>query len=207
MKFFAKKPTQPDSLFAAWSYKTAWYAIKAPADYEKIDAILGIRKLRETPWREGVSATYANGAGKEIFITPQVEGWVFVVGQALALSLREDLTDIEDKICVLSKEFGEAQFFANHRVVELNIWARAINGELKRSFYYLGESGEVYRNVGEPTSIEKDLVYLSTPMENWEDFPNESDVLKVASSWSIDPQTFEEEKFQSELKDGYMGVA
>jgi hypothetical protein len=138
-------------------------------------------------------------------MTPQVEGWVFVVGPALVSTLREDLTDIENKVCALSKEFGEAQFFANHRIVEMNIWVRAINGDLARSFYYLGESGETYRNFGELSSIEKDFTYLSTPMETWEDFPNEEDILKVASSWSINPQSFEDEKYQSELMDGYMG--
>ncbi|HEV7121226.1 MAG TPA: hypothetical protein VGN56_00195, partial [Candidatus Paceibacterota bacterium] len=82
MNFFSKKPAQLDSLVAAWSYKTAWYAIKAPAEHEKIASILDAQKLAVTPWREGVSTTYANPLGKEIFMTPQVEGWVFVVGPA-----------------------------------------------------------------------------------------------------------------------------
>ncbi len=124
----------------------------------------------------------------------------------LASYANEKLVNIfEGNLSSLSKQYGEAQFFASHRVVEMNIWARAVQGEVVRSYCYLGESGEVYRNLGEPTAAENGFSFLAQPVEEWETFPSEEDVLTVASAWSVNPLLFEDKKDSLESVMGYLG--
>ena len=69
------------------------------------------------------------------------------------------MTDQELEILLnkLSLEFGEAQFFGNHRVVEYHNWMKSINGKTERIYAYIGERGENIKVFGNPSEIEKDL--------------------------------------------------
>jgi len=49
------------------------------------------------------------------------------------------------------------QLFVTHRVVELHRWEQAANGELIRSFEYLGERGADHPLVWPPQEVERNL--------------------------------------------------
>jgi hypothetical protein len=107
-------------------------------------------------------------------------------------------------LCILSKEFGEAQFFCTHRIVEYHCWALATNGQVNRVYSYLGESGENIVIEGQPTTFEQTLNLVNTfsdeaKNENYyeqEDlvWASEELVMEVAKHWSIDPTKLGERK-------------
>ena len=102
----------------------------------------------------------------------------------------------EKRIIALSKQFGEAQFFASMRVGSAYLWARAIDGKLVRLFY---EGDGTRRVEGSETPEEKDLNFKffdsSSPEPKepgyWQrkdlTIVDEYSVLNVANKWSVDP--------------------
>ena len=199
------KPGLPQS----FGYKVAWLSLKT-IDTEAVAEALGLKKVRRANWKTGLEEAYKQVRSRPdkcgLFITPPLGAWTLVVGQGLcAWCADEDLTSvIQSKLSDLSRIFGEAQYFLTHRVVEMHVWARAINGNLIRGFAYLGDSGETPWNEGPQTEVEKRLGINffdhSSPEaetdEYWkrEDltFPNEEYVMQVAEGWSISPVRIEE---------------
>ncbi|MBQ0896207.1 hypothetical protein KBX37_24455 [Micromonospora sp. U56] len=98
------------------------------------------------------------------------------------------------------------QFFANERVPDYHVWARAVDGELPRAYCFIGERGEVPLFVGDPTADEIELgigIRGTEPgWEHWSDdewtawyetTPSESDVMAMAGRWSIDPSAIDDD--------------
>src|SRR5688572_827758 len=131
-----------------FGFKCAWFAIKTD-NRSAVQAALGLQDHHEVSWQEGIAGAYES----EVFVSDPLMGWVFIVGQALP----DDRERIEALLKTLSRQFSEAQYFATHRVVELQAWARAQNGSLLRSYKYLGESGEVLWVHGKPSPEEQAL--------------------------------------------------
>jgi hypothetical protein len=63
----------------------------------------------------------------------------------------------------------------------------AKQGRLVRCFAYIGERGETLCQSGTVTDAEKTLKFASAPPD--QRFPNEEDVMMLASQWSFDPST------------------
>ncbi len=113
----------------------------------------------------------------------------------------QGVREVERLIARISAEFGEVQAFATHRVVEYHHWMLARNGALVRSLAYIGESGEVLADSGEPTPVEIGFDWYplrrddsDLDEEEPEDegtWPDEEAVMKVAGEWSINPQLLE----------------
>jgi hypothetical protein len=138
---------EPDAP-APFGYTCAWFAVRSQSP-EDVIASLGDAKPTPSDWESEIDAAY-DGA---IFVSPPVHDWVLVVSTSL-LDVNEATLD---RLRALSKHFGEAQFFATHRVPESHAWARARNGEIERAFAYVGESDETLWNVGAPTVAEEGL--------------------------------------------------
>lgn len=85
----------------------------------------------------------------------------------------------------LSREFGEALYFATYRIVEYHAWARAREGRVVRAFAYLGESGEVLLNQGRPTAAEIEAGLEPDAVDEWT--PDDDTVFAIARAWGIDP--------------------
>ncbi len=197
---------QPEALLdipVNFGYKCMWIAVKTN-DKEKIAQLLGLKNTHPQNWKTGIEDAYSG----KIFITPQVGEWTLIVGNGLAgknsKSELDEAHSYEEKIIKLSKEFGEAQFFATHRVTEYHVWAKAIKGKIVRFYSFIGERGENILVEGEPTSAEKRYNLINTFSKEAEDekyfettdlvFPEESLVMKIAANWSVDPTTLEERK-------------
>jgi hypothetical protein len=121
-----------------------------------------------------------------LFLTPPLDGWTLVV---LAPSLAEAPFDF----AALSRELGEVQKFGSHRVVESHEWQRWVDGSPVRRYWWVGESGEIRLDDGEPAAAEGSLARKGDLDGEWDalDFPEEDTVLAVAAEWSIDPTTLD----------------
>lgn len=138
-------------------------------------------------WADGVAAVYAGDERPApVFVGGPVDGWVLVpVGSALAAAGEFDLA-------ALSTRFGEVQRFASHRVVEAHEWERWVDGSPVRRYGWLGESGELLFNEGEPGALDEDL--LPDSDADWSDWElaDEERVMEIAGAWSVDPTSLDD---------------
>jgi hypothetical protein len=146
---------------------------------------LGLKDVRAATW--DIDPYHPRG----VFVSPSVLGWTFVLGLDIEPHNPEFRPFLED----LSRRFGEVQYFATQRVVDLQAWAKATNGRVTRAYRWLGESGEVFPDIGDLTPEEQELgfsrfINSRTLGGDWEeaDFPDEEDVMRIAGKWSVNPQ-------------------
>ena len=188
----------------AFGYKSAWFALRTSRGAEIVEA-LELESVRRVSWKTGLSHAWDGGP----FVSPAVAGWTLVV-EAPAIS-EGNKEAILDQLSSLSARFGEAQYFATHRVVELHAWARARDGEIERAYCWLGESGITVLDRGEETELERDLhLHLleegAEDTGEWDDgleVPDEETVMEIARNWSLSPTDLEELDSEPEL--GWIG--
>ena len=205
MESFEKKlfetPTDKQKIIdypISFGYKCMWFAIKS-GNKDKIISKLNYTKIDNCNWSTGIERAY-KGA---IFLTPKIGNWTLVYGNGITIdggSINE-IESIKNMLIKLSNEFGEAQFFNTHRIVEYHCWIKAINGKIKRAYAFLGESCKTIINEGEPTDIESKHNLINTFSEeskidgyfDREDicFPNELLLMEIANSWSVNPSELE----------------
>jgi hypothetical protein len=172
----------------AFGYKCAWLAVRA-ADHADVADALGLDDPTVSTWTDGVGAVYAADASERpapVFVGSPVDGWVLVpFAWPLASPGEFDLG-------ALSSRFGEAQRFVTHRVVDAHSWERWVDGQPIRRYGWLGESGELEFNEGEPGELEQDL--LPDGAADWDDweFADEERVIQLAGAWSVDPTRLDE---------------
>jgi hypothetical protein len=174
----------------------AWLAVDT-ADTATVATILDLRGAREATWEEGIEAAYRSS----VFVTPPVGDWTLAASTALFPPNRVD-EFVKPLLERLSRQFGDAQYFCTHRDVGLHIWARAHNGRLVRGYGSLGQKGLTLWDEGSPTKEERDLGFRflgrqSPAVEQGQNkevmLPGEEDVMLLASYWSIDPTTLDEQ--------------
>lgn len=182
-----------------FGYKTVWIAVKTN-NKERVAAILELKNIQDSNWKSGIETAYNEG----IFITPSIGDWTLAIGIKLANGELEDINKLEKMLNKLSSELGEAQSFGTHRVVEYHHWMKSVNGQITRTYAYLGESGENIKVFGELTEPELGLNLINTfskeaALENyWERedlvYADEELVMKIAENWSINPTKLTERK-------------
>ncbi|MBN1982735.1 MAG: hypothetical protein JW795_14475, partial [Chitinivibrionales bacterium] len=181
-----------------FGYKSKWIAVRTN-DKNKTAELLNLKNIQKANWNSGLENAYNNS----VFITPQIGDWILAVGEGLpAGDSEESVKEIKSILEKISKEFGEAQFFCTHRIVEFHSWMKAENGIVKRVYSYLGESGINVSIEGEPTEAEKGYNLINTFSEeakqdtyyDREDlkYPDEEFVMEIAEKWSINPTKIEE---------------
>lgn len=187
--------------------KMAWLALDT-TDTEAVATALGLRETRTATWAEGIDAACRSS----VFVTPPLADWTLAAGAALFPTERTEVF-VKPLLEGLSRQFGDAQYFCTHRDVELHVWARAQKGRLVRGYGWLGDKGLTLWDEGAQTKEERDLgfhfVTVRPPeVESGgkrasEDllFPNEGCVMQLASYWSIDPTTLDEQ-----FKEPVMGL-
>ncbi|MBC7949768.1 MAG: hypothetical protein H7Y42_17925 [Chitinophagaceae bacterium] len=176
-----------------FGYKCMWFAVKT-SDQQKIVTLFKIKNSSKCNWKVGIDKAYTGS----VFITPTIDGWTLACGLGLSTGeSKEGIDEVKQILRILSKEFGEAQFFCTQRVVEYHCWIRATTGQVTRVYSYLGEQGENIAIEGEPTEIEKQYRLVNTFSDEAKDekyfgnkdlvTPDEEFIMKVAEHWSIDP--------------------
>lgn len=187
-----KNQTNPEAPIG-FGYKTMWIAVKTNKQ-ERIAETIGLHKFRPANWRDGINKAYKNA----VLITPEIKGWTLAVGEKLPSGDSiESINQVKSLLIKLSQEFGEAQFFCTHRIVEYHCWVKASNGVIVRTYSYLGENAENIMIDGMPTEIEKKYNLINTfspEAKNDEyferediEYPNEELVMTIAEQWSINP--------------------
>ncbi|CAM3812107.1 hypothetical protein FLGE108171_15655 [Flavobacterium gelidilacus] len=183
-----------------FGYKIVWIAVKTN-DKQKLAKILNLKNTKLSNWKSGIENAYENS----VYITPQIGEWTLAVGMKLISGdSKESIKELEILLNKLSLEFGEAQFFGTHRVVEYHNWMKSVNGKTERIYAYIGESGENIKVFGNPSEIEKDLNLFNSFSKEAEDenywdredliFADEDLVMKIAENWSINPTKLTERK-------------
>lgn len=182
-----------------FGYKCMWIAVKS-AEQDKIADELGIDKSQKTNWKSGIENAYNNS----LFITPAIDGWTLIVGYGFPQEESDtELTRMKNLLNQLSSKFGEAQYFASHRVVDYHCWIKSIDGKTTRVYGFIGESVENIEVFGEETTIEQKYILgntLSEEAKKDEDYflredltyPDEEMVMEIAESWSINPTTLDQ---------------
>jgi len=168
--------------------KQAWLAIRE-GDADRVIAALELRDLGPVPWRDGVDLAYLTD--DRLVLTPPLPGagdapWLLVTGRwLLRAGARVDIVE-------LSAALGtEVQLFATYRVGESHRWERAVDGELVRAFGYVGETGEITEWRGSPDGTERAIGLPDAPDDEADLLVSESDVLRVAGAWSVDPSALD----------------
>ncbi len=203
--------TSPDSP-VPFGYKIAWLAIQS----ENINSVLEVLQLAEMQsanWASGIVAAY----NKYTFVSPPVQGWIFIVSSRLPeLDLPDSSKSWEKMMSTLSKNFSNLQYYASHRVVEYHSWAMFKNGNEIRAFAYIGDGGITAADRGKKTPEEIELkqhFFDERSPEASEDsyweredlkYPDEEDVMNLAGKWSLNPQRLDE--YKNEIGTGYVGV-
>ena len=168
----------------------AWFAVRSE-DPKAVATAIELQNAHAANWEYGISRA-SELDDYRIFVTPPAKGWVLVVGMPV---LFEADAHARERTIELSKQFGEAQFFASVRTSDSYTWVRASKGKLIRLFY---ESDGQRRAEGKETEEEKQLGFKfsdvssseSPRSEQWE--PDEQSVLQIAGRWSIDPTMLSE---------------
>tara|TARA_R110002033_G_scaffold170843_1_gene214467 strand:- start:1621 stop:2346 length:726 start_codon:yes stop_codon:yes gene_type:complete len=184
-----------------FGFKMVWIAVKTNQK-NRLAEIINLKRFKNANWETGIETAYEDG----VFITPQIGEWTLIVGTGIPNKgdNRENIEQLKNLINNLSTEFGEAQFFGTHRVVEFHSWMKSVNGEMQRVYSYVGESMESIEVFGELTEAEDGLNLfnsLSKEAENEEyfersdlDFADEIMVMKIAEKWSVNPTKLTERK-------------
>jgi hypothetical protein len=170
---------------AAFGYKIAWLAVRDSTTDSIADALL-LEKRASVTWQAGVRSAY--GDTNPVFVSPRTGGWVFAVHSGWS-DRRPDLASLSGELDT------EVQYFATHRVVELQRWARAEHGVVSRELFYVGESGEGHAS-GQPTEIEESLGFgwvlpIGEALPDNYETPDEQAVMAIAGGWSINPQALD----------------
>jgi hypothetical protein len=184
-------PSRPPGRPVSFGYKCAWLALRG-VEPQKVVRALPLQKVRQSGWSEGVQAAYEG----KVFVSPSLEGWVFVVSTALPDASARGGDRISPFIARLSRELSAlVLYFGTHRVVEYHAWARAEGGKVLRAFAYLGEQGQTILDVGTKTPEEAQLARQGAP--------NEEAVMRLAGKWSLGPGGFDAKNLDTGT--GYLG--
>ncbi|WP_157651172.1 hypothetical protein [Dechloromonas denitrificans] len=211
---FDQIPDRPED----FGYKVNWFAVRA-SDLNSVVTALEIGSGAPANWASGMAAAYGRTGGTNkgpwIFLSPPVNGWIFVVGSSLPYPVMHTPDrhggigqKFDTILSRLTDHFSEVQFFGSYRVVGFVAWVRA-QRDLPLRVFSFGD-GEVYTNIGNQTLEEARLKFLDlsglSPRAASErlfsvegKLPDETNVLQLAALWSLDPGKLSEIGHQPSL--------
>jgi hypothetical protein len=206
--------TSPD-LPCAFGYRMAWLAVRS-RDARRVVEALGLTAVEPANWRTGVGVVYdPELAERRVFVSPPVNGWVFVVGMALPKAAGSGFADaLTPLLTGLGQSFVEVQYYATAPDRDFHGWARLIDGTLVRAFAVSGE--DIVLNTGRTTKDERALGLKLFELKGVKGrrgdtggelilHPTEAHVMRLAGKWSIDPTTLGPQSGSPSL--GTVGVA
>lgn len=209
--YFAQSPDRP----CAFGCSMAWLAVRGDDPEELVDA-LGLEQAAPCNWNSGIGAVYDATLGtSRVFVSPPVDGWMFVVGLALPHPLGPGFLDkCMPTLVNLGSHFSEAQYFFTYPPIDYYAWAKVKDGRLVRAFG-VSDEGIVW-NKGRPSREERSLGLKLFELRGVRGrkgdaggeiilHPTEDHVLRLASRWSIDPTTLSDADASAGL--GFIGFA
>jgi len=150
----------------------------------EVVARLRLRTVLPANWHAGPTAAAAAG----VFVSPPVDGWIFVAGADLAAADPE--CDVLPMLAAASRG-GTAAWFCSAPDADEFGWALAQDGAIVRAYAYSGEPGHVLWR-GELTAAERDLgCFVDDPRDRSDDdvkwWPDAGTVVALATAWSLAP--------------------
>lgn len=119
----------------------------------------------------------------------------------------DGINKVTELLNQLSSEFGDVNFFANHRVSDFYAWAKSENGKLTRGFA-IADGYEPFWNVGDKSGLEEKFVYpfekSDEPEDLNQDIIDEDMVMRIAGDWSVNPTELDKISGLKNKK-GYIG--
>lgn len=198
-----------------FGYRMAWLAIRTRETRRVID-LLGLTAVEPTNWNTGLGTVYsAEFSANQIFVSPPVDGWTFVVGLPLPQPLGPAFVDKSMALLTaLGERFSEVQYYFAYAPIEFYAWARIVEGRLLRAFA-VGDEGVLW-NMGKQPKEEKLLNLAIQDLRKSPSRkakvkskialqPTENHVIRLAAAWSIDPTRIDAHDTAPAL--GYIGVA
>ena len=178
--------TTPD-LPCDFSHIGGWVCVKGNT-VEQVISALGLKNPTPANWESGVRAADRNFL-KKCFVAG-AGGYVVAIGYCpfgVKMTVKEELATLGNAAAQLE----EMTCFATQSVVDLHVWAK-YRGTLVRGYGWIGESGEIYLNKGEPTPEEIALSYTDFIQDtncDWETarFPDMENVQAMAKAWGLAP--------------------
>lgn len=190
--------TSPD-LPCAFGYRMAWLAVRS-RDPRRVAEALGLMSVESANWRTGIGVVYdPELAERRVFVSPPVNGWVFVVGMALPEPAGAGSGDaFTPLLSGLGQSFVEVQYYATAPDRDFHGWARLIDGTIVRAFAVSGD--DIVLNTGRTTKDERALGLKLFELKGVKGrrgdaggelilHPTEAHVMRLAGKWSIDPTT------------------
>lgn len=117
----------------AFPLPNRWIAIRS-SNTPHLRAVLSLRGPA-VGWSDALS----RARDRELFLSPAVDGWSFVIGGALP-DPAIDVDAVYRMLVGLSREIGEVQFFSLDRVLGFHGWARLRDGRVLRGYAWAGET-------------------------------------------------------------------
>lgn len=186
---------EPDAP-VSFGYKTCWIAVRHtnPADvFQALNKHYGMQiNPLAANWVSGLRAA---NQGDASFITPPIGDWILIVNPHFR-DISEDRT--RHLMQTLSAQFGEAQFFGNHRVSGYGAFGLYRQGVCVRALSIADL--ETLLREGDVSDAEKQIIkreHEQNPdqvpyfLENNNEsiFGDEACIMEMAAQWSLNPQT------------------
>ena len=194
---FSQSPDLPKS----FGYRMAWLAVRC-RDPNTVASELHLDDATACNWDSGIGCVYDNKLGENfVFVTPAVNGWVFVCGLSLPHPAGPGFADkITPLLVGLGGRFADVQYYYSYPPIDLFAWARFVDGRLVRAFA-AGDEGVIWSK-GKTTREERDLGLKMFELRGVKGrqgdaggeiilHPTEEQVLQLARKWSLDPVTLE----------------
>lgn len=204
----------PDAPFA-FGHETCWLAIRTDHTVGVVES-LKLAAPRLANWKQGLGAVQdPRTADTEVFVSPPVEGWTFVIGLALPQPMGPSFEDkVRPLLARLARRYPDVQYFLNFPMFDYFAWQRLRDGKFVRVFAATDEG--VVLNKGVPTPEERSLGLKLFELRGVRDrhgdaggelllHPTEDHVLTLARAWSLDPTRISDGMIVEGL--GYVGRA
>lgn len=176
----------------SFGYKSIWFALKGWNVLDIPCQCKNMKNMQHITWEKGIKEIENDKSYKKILLSGAYNNWTFMIGKGLV-----DASQVDTIIPLLLKfsiYAEEVYYFCSHRTIGLYGFAKAIHGKVIRLYCYSGESGYIYKNIGEKTKEEK-ILLLNFPKKEEELFEegfeeiNEDNILDLAEQFSINPQS------------------
>ncbi|BCJ95514.1 hypothetical protein acsn021_30830 [Anaerocolumna cellulosilytica] len=180
-----------DNLPRGIGYKSSWLTIKAPI--EQVLEVLFLKEVSDISFEEGLKVIRAYGNNSVLVWSYTTKDLTYLLGNSI-----EQLTYDENILHNLATAFKEVHLFFTHRVSEAHGFARLINGEIERAYFY--DEDRIFSS-GAITNTEKQLgINLPNDFdEMWENWNNEAFtkinedvIISLAEQWTAIESTKEQ---------------
>ncbi len=199
----APEPAIPDLPITPMRRYSGWFAVKADSP-ELVIQKLNLKIVREAGWkqaedyieelfdssREKKSKELEEAWEKTVFVSPPVQGYVFITNILL---------DQPSEIKAIGERFEDCQYYASGKGIFFNAWIKFENHRTVREVFDLPDN-DIYVNAGTLTPIEISLGVDKMPKtrEEWNEAmdtdmdnvvsPSDSLMIPIATDWSVDPE-------------------